>query len=281
MEEKLRQFLDKAFAPYGDFPARADVTKELLANLLEKYQDLKQQGMSDEEAYQTTIDSFGDAAEIMEQLPHAETKQTAIPESESSLRQTLKKTFRQAKAMMGLSRFGAVVLKQADLSDSNLAGENFSYSALTETVFDRSDLSKATFSAAALKSASFAGANVSSATFTASALENANFKGADLTETKFQASALKGATFDGATLAATDFHHSDLGGVSFDNQKLDGVVFNSASLKKTSFRNATLHNVSFHHTEVKHAIFDGTQMDKVTYALLKGAGATVDNAKVV
>ena len=36
MEKKLSNFLDEAFAPYGDFPSRAEVTKELLINLQEK-----------------------------------------------------------------------------------------------------------------------------------------------------------------------------------------------------------------------------------------------------
>ena len=53
MEKKLQQFLDNAFAPYGDFPSKNDVTKELLANLQEKYSDLKKQGKNDDEAYQT------------------------------------------------------------------------------------------------------------------------------------------------------------------------------------------------------------------------------------
>jgi hypothetical protein len=35
MEQKLKKYLDQAFAPYGEFPARADVTGELLANLME------------------------------------------------------------------------------------------------------------------------------------------------------------------------------------------------------------------------------------------------------
>ena len=39
MNNKLNTFLDQAFAKYGDFPARADVQQELLANLTEKYVD--------------------------------------------------------------------------------------------------------------------------------------------------------------------------------------------------------------------------------------------------
>lgn len=281
MEEKLHHFLDKAFTPYGDFPARTDVTNELLTNLVEKYQDLKKQGMSDDEAYQAAIDSFGNVEEIMEHVPHDAKNQETKPEREPGLRKTLKQTLREAKALMGLSKFGATVLKQADLSDSNLAGEDFSYSALNETVFDRSDLNKATFRAAAITGASFADANLSSATFAASALEKTTFNGANLSGTKFHSSALKGATFAGAMLTNTDFHRSDLGSVSFDDQELNGVIFNGSALKKTSFRNTTLLDVSFHHTDVKHAIFDGAKMDKVTYALLKGAGAAVENVKIV
>jgi uncharacterized protein YjbI with pentapeptide repeats len=277
MEEKLRQFLDKAFAPYGNFPSRADVSKELLANLFEKYQDLKEEGKSDEEAYQITIDSFGNVEEIMEELPHGEKKL----EASQSLRQTLKKTLRQAKSSMGFSKFGATVLKQADLSDSNLAAEDFSYSALIEIIFDRSDLTETTFRASALKGASFIGSNISSAAFTASDLQNVSFNNADLNRTVFQASNLKGAIFDGATLVNTEFRQSDLSSVVFDSQELDGVVFKNSSLKKTSFKNAILHNVTFHHTDVKHAVFDGTKMDKITYALLKGAGATLDNVLVM
>jgi hypothetical protein len=41
MEKKFQALLDNAFAPYANFPARGDVTQELLANLQEKYALLK------------------------------------------------------------------------------------------------------------------------------------------------------------------------------------------------------------------------------------------------
>ena len=220
MEKKLQQFLDKAFAPYGEFPSRADVTKELLANLVEKYNDLKKQGMDDDNAYQTTVDSFGDVEEIMQQIPHAEKKSGIKQEEEPSLRKTLKMTFRQAKAGMGLSKFAAKNLPQADLSDTDLSESDFSYSALAQTNFAGSNLSEAAFRAAALKEASFANANLTNAVFAASDLQDADFKGANLTGVKFRASALRGASFDGAILVDTYFHYSDLAGVSFDDQEL-------------------------------------------------------------
>src|SRR5450631_1811501 len=72
MEKKLKQHLDKAFAPYGEFPARSDVMQELLSNLIEKYHNLKNQGKSDDEAYQATVNSIGDISEIMDQVAHDE-----------------------------------------------------------------------------------------------------------------------------------------------------------------------------------------------------------------
>jgi len=65
MDKKLSTYLDNAFKPYGDFPARDDVKQEMLGNLQEKFADLKAEGKTDDEAYQATIDTIGDISEIM------------------------------------------------------------------------------------------------------------------------------------------------------------------------------------------------------------------------
>src|SRR5579872_4605522 len=89
MEKKLQDYLDEAFAPYGNFPGKTDVKKELLANLVERYNDYKKQGMNDAEAYQMTVDSFGDVEEIMEEVPHS--RQTDDDEeTKTSLRDSIK-----------------------------------------------------------------------------------------------------------------------------------------------------------------------------------------------
>jgi hypothetical protein len=76
MSDRLKKFLDEEFAPYGEFPARADVVQELLADLRERYDELREQGLSDDDAYKATIESFGDIAEIMEHVPYGEIKKT-------------------------------------------------------------------------------------------------------------------------------------------------------------------------------------------------------------
>ncbi|MBI2356737.1 pentapeptide repeat-containing protein [Candidatus Dojkabacteria bacterium] len=278
MEKKLQQFLDSAFAPYGSFPARADVTKELLANLLEKYKDLKKEGKSDEEAYQSAVDSFGDVEEIMEQVPHTEKSDKPKPVEETGLRGVLKNTVKQAKVLMGFSRFASTVLNDADLSDSDLSDEDFSYSSLIGTVFNGSNLTNSTFRASAVGGASFVKADLSKARFAASDLTNVNFSEANLTGAKFNASALHDATFQNTIFNVTEFINSDLDGMSFDNEEFEGVTFSHSSFNKTTFKNSVLRNVFFRHCDVEEAIFDGTKMDKVTYALLKGAGAVLDKA---
>jgi uncharacterized protein YjbI with pentapeptide repeats len=287
MEKKLKDFLDEAFEPYGDFPARTEVINELLTHLTDKYNDLKAQGKSDDEAYQMTIGTFGDVKEIMENVPGAPVHdapqaEAAEPEKDSmDLRKTLKQALKQAKASMGMSRFGAVSMPQSDLTDSQLADENFSYSALAGTKFDRSNLGGATFAASDLRDTSYVDADLAKATLSACDLHNANFSGANLAGTKFRACDLKDVKLKASKLTGTVFQHCDLGELNFDGQELTNVSFSASSLKKTSFKQVVLTNVSFHHSDVKHTIFDGATMDKVTYALLKGAGAKLDNVNVV
>jgi len=203
MEKKLEQFLDEVFAPYGDFPSRADITQELLVNLQERYEDLRKQGRSEDEAYRATIDSFGDVAEIMDQVPHGERK-TAEP----GFRKTPKKASRLAKAhRIGFSNAD---LKEADLRDSNLTGTDFCGSELSNASFDRSDLDGSKFRAAALKGASFDGADLTNAVFAGGDLRDVSFDGAKLTDATIKTSDLRGTTFAGATLDGTYFGHSDL-----------------------------------------------------------------------
>ncbi len=277
MEKKLQQHLDKAFAPYGEFPARADVMQELLSNLTEKYHDLKSQGKSQEEAYQATIDSIGEVSEIMDQVPHEMAKSKA----ESNLKTALSDIGDLVGINTGNNKFKHITLAKADLSETDLSGEIFAGSELKETSFRGSTLVDAKFRAVALKGANFTGANLTNATFGGSDLNSACFDNANLTSAKLKGCGLNGATFKDATLVGTDFSQSDLTKISFDGQALDGVVFDSTSLKQTSFRNAKLRDVSFHHAAVKHAIFDGATMDKITYAILKGAKATLNNVIIV
>ncbi len=278
MENKLKNFLNDVFEPYGNFPARKDVEQELLANLTEKYRDLKSQGKSDDEAYQLTVDSFGDVSEIMEHVNHD--PQPHNEEEKQNLRQTIVDTFKGLVNPISDSRFVATSLMDVDLTDTKLSGSDFSMSAIMDSRFDNAELRDTKFKATALKGASFEGADLTGSHFDTSDVQDVSFKAAILTNAKFRRCALKGAIFTKAVLDNTEFKQSDLGEVVLEDLTLNGTIFDGSSFKKTTFKNSTLINVSFHHSEVKHAIFDGATMDKVTYAILKGMKANLDNVTV-
>lgn len=279
MEKQLQDFLDTAFAPYGNFPARRDVQQELLANLIAKYEDLKSDGKSDDEAYQIIVDSFGDVSEIMEQVDHTEpTKQ--YDDEKQSIRQTIIDSIKHPIRGADQSRFRATSLMDTDLADTQLTGTDFSMSALMNADFSRADLRRSKFQAAALKGADFTDANLAESNFDSSDLTQTNFTNTNLTGTTFRRCAFKDAVFAQTILDNTEFSQSDLGGVAFDGLALVGTHFKGSSLNKATFKDTILENVSFHHSDVKKAVFDGATMDKVTYALLKGAKAKLDNVKI-
>lgn len=278
MNDKLTQFLDDAFKPYGNFPARKDVQQELLANLTEKYNDLKADGHSDEEAYKLTTASFGDVAEIMEHLAPAESPRAS---KKRGLKHTLITAITHPiNGDPEASRFVATDLTDTDLAGTDLRGADFSMSALANVNFDTAAMHDTVFKAAALKGASFAGTDLAGAVFDSSDIQKVNFKGSNLTNTRLIRCALKEAQFTDAVLVNTEFKQSDLEKVSFDGLALTNVKFTQVGLKEATFNGAVLTDVSFHHTKVKHTNFDGAIMDKITYALLKGAKANLDNVTI-
>lgn len=260
MNDKLKKFINDAFKPYGDFPARNEVEQELLANLTEKYNDLVNDGKTEKEAYELTVESFGDVSEIMEHISHTKNTKGAFKDDDN--------------------RFRSSALADADLAGTSLVNSNFGMSDLRRVNFDNTDMRDTRFKGSDLTSASFVGANATNAIFGGSDLSGSNFTGANLTDARFTGCAFKNAKFGEATLDNTTFRMCDLGKLSFDGLTLRGTVFDKTSIRNTSFKNVELINVSFHHSDAKKAIFDGATMDKITYALLKSAKANLDNVKI-
>lgn len=258
MNQKLKEYLDKVFAPYQDMKAIQEIKEELYKDLKEKFEDLQNEGYAEEAAFHMTVESIGEVSELVE----------SINEKTRDLQQLIGMDF--SKSNLENSDLKAVSVKNAKFTFSNMGGTDFSHSALQGGKFDYSNLERSDFSCSDLSNTSFKCAN----------LENSKFDGANLAEAKITKSNLKGASFENCTLSGTDFSYSDLSGVCFDNQTLHGTVFNHSGLKRTSFRNAILKNVSFK-SDVKHVIFEGTTMDKLTYALLKGYKAKLDNVTVI
>ncbi len=282
MNEKLTSYLDEIFSPYEELRTVKELKEELGHDLRERMADLKEQGMSDEEALAATIDSVGD------------------------IQQTIADIAEQSRALQRMVNinFSASDMQNADLKNVTVHDGKFSSSALKGTDFSGSDLSGSSFKASDLRNARFDGANLTGAKLNMSSLENASFANCRLERADLSCSDLRGAVFTGASLTNTkltkvdlrttlfenctfngaDFSCSDLRGVTFDGASLTGVKFNMAAIGEASFKNAVLFDVSFHHNnkkDVQKAVFEGAKMDKLTYAVLKSYGANLANVTLM
>jgi len=256
MNEKLSAYLDAAFARYKKQGNIVEIKEEILANLQDKYAALKEQGKSDEEAYQETIDSLGDIDEFIAEQGKAEAKSS------------------------GLNHMIFKKMVNADLSGFQLQDGSFRYSAMRGIDFRNSDLTGSIFSTVDLRHAKFDGANLSRVEIKKAALNGASFEGGTLNQTLFDKVALNGASFKGGTLNQAVFDKVALNGIDFSGVTMDGVRFKAAALNGASFEGAVLHDVVFEYTtSLRRANFNGATMDKVTYATL--LGKDVDLGRVV
>src|SRR5215211_8383240 len=68
MDEKLRQYLNGIFAPYDGVKSVAELKADLLADLQERFRELKAEGKDDETAFAMTIDSIGDIEQTVQEM---------------------------------------------------------------------------------------------------------------------------------------------------------------------------------------------------------------------
>lgn len=288
MNEKLLKYLDGVFSPYVELQTLKDLKEELYVILLEKLSDFKNKGYDDETAYRMTIDSFGDIKEIIESISD-KTK-----ELKQRVRNDLSMTNLKDSDLKGVTvnegKFDASDLRGSDFSTSGLLQSSYKCSDLRDVKFDGADLTGAIYNMSDLNNVNLVGANLTRAKFIMSDIRNVCFDGANLTEAKFNMSDVRNAGFKNCIFDNTEFKTCDLSGVCFDNLVFNNTAFNKTALAGASFRNAILRNVSFKgcfkryfkiNAEKEKIIFDGATMDKLTYAVLKGAKADVSNVTVI
>lgn len=88
MTEKLRNHIEGLFEDAPKTRRASDLKEELLANLIERYNDLTENGMSEEEAYKNVIINIGDVNELINSLK--ETEVLNITETDESRKKTAK-----------------------------------------------------------------------------------------------------------------------------------------------------------------------------------------------
>src|SRR6478735_1795413 len=135
MNAKLDTYVDGVFAPYEGAKSVSELKADLLADLHERFRELKAEGKDDATAFELTIDSIGDIEQTVQEV--------------SNLSRSLERQL--------VTKFDASALRGSDFSHANLAGSSFKGSDVADANFDGADLTDANMSAIELARASFRG----------------------------------------------------------------------------------------------------------------------------
>ena len=288
MNEKLNHYLNGVFAPYDGVKSVAELKADLLADLQERFRELKAEGKDDDTAFEMTVDSIGDIEQTVREaagLSRSLERQLLINFSAGNLP---KSDFAGVTVHNG--KFEASSLSGSDFSGADLTGSSFKASDLREVNFDGANLTDCSFYALELAGASFHRSILVRTNFSTCGLKGARFSDVTLTDVDLTMCDLRETIFERCIFNGVDFKYSDLTGMSLDGQTFIGVKFGGAALKDVTFRGATLKNVSFappwsltgkYYRAIKAIRFDGAMMDKLTYAALKGMGVDLSGVTVI
>jgi uncharacterized protein YjbI with pentapeptide repeats len=291
MNEKLNQYLNGVFAPYDGVKSVAELKADLLADLQERFRELKAEGKDDETAFDLTIASIGDIEQTVQEvanLSRSLERQVLTNFSASNLPQS---DFAGVKAHKG--KFEASELRGSNFAGADLTGSSFKVSDVRETNFDGANLTDCLFSTLDLAEASFNKTILVRTEFSMSELTRAKFTDVNLIDVKLNMLELRETIFERCTFSGVDFKYCDLRGMRLDGLTFMGVKFDKSSLNEATFKGATLRNVSFmgpiawndwskkYYKAIKTIVFDGATMDKLTYATLKGLNADLSKVTVI
>ncbi|MPZ25749.1 MAG: pentapeptide repeat-containing protein [Micromonosporaceae bacterium] len=284
MNDKLDEYVDGVFAPYEGTKSISELKADLLADLHERFRELRAEGKDEATAFELTVDSIGDIEQTVQEvsnLSRSLERKMVTRFDASDLRGS---DFAGVTVRDGT--FKASALRGSDFSQADLTGSSFKTSDLAEANFDGANLTDANMTVLELARASFHRAILVRTDFSMSGLTEVRFVDAALTDVVFRMTDLRRTVFEGCTFTGVDFSYSDLRGLDLDGAAFTSVKFDRAALEGVTFRGATLRDVSFRASQrsyrkaIRTVNFDGARMDKLTYAGLKSLGAELSNVTV-
>ncbi|MFD6158118.1 pentapeptide repeat-containing protein [Nocardia sp. NPDC060256] len=284
MNDKLQEYVDGVFAPYEGAKSVGELKADLLADLRERFRELRAEGKDDASAFELTIDSIGDIEQTVHEVANLSRllerrMMTRFDESDLAGSDLTHVAARNGK-------FERSALRGSDFSHSDLTGSSFKNSDLTDADFDGADLTDVTMTSTELTRASFHEATLVRTDFSTSGLIETRFVDAALTDVRLRNTDLRHTVFQGCTFTGVDFSGSDLRGLKLDASTFVSVNFEKTALENVSFRRATLRDVSFraltkkYRAAIRTVNFEGALMDKLTYAGLTGLGADLSAATI-
>jgi uncharacterized protein YjbI with pentapeptide repeats len=283
MNDRINEYVDGVFAAYEGTKSVSELKSDLLADLQERYRELRAEGKDEATAFEMTVDSIGDIEETVQEVSNLSRvleRQVVTRFDSSDLKDS---DFAGVTARHG--RFGTSALRGSNFSNADLTGSKFKSSDLADTNFDGANLTDAVLTTAELSGSTFRRARLIRTDFSMSGLAGVRFEDTALTDVAFRKTDLKRTIFQRCTFTGVDFSTSDLRGLNFDGATLTSVKFDKAALEGVSMRGARLRDCSFrawskkYYKALRTVNFDGARMDKLTYAALKGWG--VEPANVI
>src|SRR5579862_2474437 len=118
MNEQLTNYVNGVFAPYDGVKSAIELKADLLADLQERFRELKAEGKDDETAFNMTIESIGDIEQTVQEV--------------ANLSRALERQV--------VVSFGASNLPKSDLAGVIAQKGNFKGSALRGSDFTGADL---------------------------------------------------------------------------------------------------------------------------------------------
>lgn len=288
MNNKLTNYLNGVFAPYDGIKSVAELKADLLADLQERFRELKAEGKDDETAFEITIDSIGDIEQTVQEVANLSRSLERQVLTNLNASNLPKSDFAGVVAHKG--KFSASALCGSDFSNADLTGSTFKSSDVREANFDGANLTDCNLTTIDLRDASFRQSILVRTNFSMSGLAGAKFVDVKLTDVNLIMCDLRKTIFERCIFTGVDFGKSDLRGLCLDGQTFIGVKFDGTALNEVTFRGATLRNVSFrslfavtnrYYRALKTICFDGAMMDKLTYAVLKGLGADLSKVSII
>lgn len=287
MNEKLTSYLNGVFAPYDGLKGVVELKDDLLADLQERFRELKAEGKDDKTAFEMTIGSIGDIEQTVQEVANHSRSQKRQVVTNFSMSNLTKSDFGGVFAHKG--KFEGSALYGTVFSGADLTGSSFKASDVRNANFDGANLTDCIFSALDLSGSSFRQSILVRTNFSKSLLAEAKFVDVKLIDVNLTMSDLTKTIFENCVFDGVDFKLSDLTGLSLDGLTFLDVKFDKTALNDVNFKGATLKNVSFplstlskkYYRMVKTVCFDGATMDKLTYAALKGMEANLSKVTVI
>jgi uncharacterized protein YjbI with pentapeptide repeats len=288
MKEKISRYVNDVFAPYENVKSVDELKAELLADLQERYSELKQQGNDDDTALSKTIESVGDIEEIVRELTVLSSSLERHVLTDFSASNLDHSDFKGVTVKGG--KFEASALRGSDFSGADLTGSSFKSSDVREANFDSTNLTDCTFSSLDLTDASFNKTILVRTEFRMLGLDGVKFTDVKLFDVKLTMTDLRKTIFERCIFNGVVFKYCDLRGLCMDGLTFIGVKFDKAALNDVTFKGTILKNVSFtptfaltnkYYRAIKAICFDGAMMDKLTYAALKGMEADLSKVTII